>query len=167
LGTTFDLTLTKQFFVRPFFGQYYHDPLQNISQQATVSAGAGYFFFDDPHSEWQAFIGPAYQYTRFGTVEPGQPIDNSTPALIFQTGIDQTLTQRLDLLLTYQGILTSDDAGKFTQHAVGTLKFKLTRLLDLDLSLIWDRTEQPLPDSSGRVPKQDDFQTVLSLGIRF
>ncbi len=38
LGITFDLTLTKELFVRPFLGQYYHDPLQNISQQATVAA---------------------------------------------------------------------------------------------------------------------------------
>jgi hypothetical protein len=35
------------------------------------------------------------------------------------------------------------------------------------LSLIWERTEQPPAESSGVVPKQDDFQTVLSLGIRF
>jgi putative salt-induced outer membrane protein YdiY len=167
VGTNFDLTLTNEIFVRPFLGQYYHDPLQNISQQATVSAGMGYYFFNDPHSEWDAFVGPAFQYTRFGTVEPGQSIDNSTPALVFQTSFDTSLTQRLDLLLTYQGILTSDDAGKFTQHALGTLQFKLTRLLDLNLSLIWDSTDQPPPNSSGRVPKQDDFQTVLSLGIRF
>ena len=162
-----DRSLTTNVFVRPFLGQYYHDPLQNIQHQATVAVGAGHYIYDRPHLQWQIFGGPAYQYTKFDTTEAGQSREDSRAAIVLQSSYDKKLTSRLDLMLQYQGILTSKDAGLYIQHAIGSLEFKLTHTLDLDLSLICDRTAQPQANSSGHVPKRDDFQVVLSLGVQF
>ena len=167
LGLSYDRNITRDFFVRPIGGQYYRDPLANIQNQATVSAGAGYYIFNQPHLEWGFFGGPAYQYTRFVNTEVGHPDENSTAAGVFQMHFYKKLAPRLKFNLDWQGILTPPEAGLFTQHTVGTIEFKITHLLDLDVSLIWDRTEQPQPNSSGHVPKRDDFQTVVSLGISF
>jgi len=167
LTITYDRSITRQFFVRPVLLQYYHDSLQNIAHQATFSAGAGYYFFDEPNLLWQVFAGPAYQYTRFEQTENDGTSDNATPAFAFQTRFEKDLTQRLDLQFAYQGILTSKDAGLFTHHAVGTLEFKVTHVLNLDLSLIWDRSELTSKGASGTSPKKDDFQTVMSVGFKF
>jgi len=32
------------------------------------------------------------------------------------------------------------------------LEIKLTRMLDLDLSFVWDRIQDPKPEDDGRVP---------------
>jgi len=167
VGITFDRSITQKLFVRPFLGQYYRDPLQNVAHQATASVGVGYYIFDEPRLEWIVSGGPAYQYTQFETSEAGKAGENATPAFVVQTIFDKELTQRLDLRIRYQGILTSRDAGLFTQHLVGTVEFKLSHRLDLDLSLIWDRAEQPQPNSSGQTPKRNDFQVVTSLGVHF
>jgi len=50
---------------------------------------------------------------------------------------------------------------------VSTLSVELTKRFDLNVSLVWDRTQNPKPDSSGLVPKQDDFRLMLGLGVRF
>lgn len=167
VDAAFDRNLARDLFVRPIGGQYYRDPLANIQNQATVSGGAGYYILNQPKVEWEFFTGPAFQYTKFVNTEVGHSGENFTPAGLFQTHFDKELTPRLDLVIDWQGVLTGRDAGLFTQHAVGTLRFKITRVLDLDLSLIWDRTEQPQANSSGHVPKRDDFQSVLSVGVRF
>jgi hypothetical protein len=45
--------------------------------------------------------------------------------------------------------------------------FDLISDLDLDISVIWDRIEKPQPAADGSVPKQDDYQLVLSLAYDF
>ena len=42
---------------------------------------------------------------------------------------------------------------------------ELTRLLDFDITFIWDRIEDPQPDADGIVPKQDDYRLVFFLGF--
>ncbi|HEX8916080.1 MAG TPA: DUF481 domain-containing protein [Humisphaera sp.] len=167
VGLEFDRSLTKAFFIRPAFVQYYRDPLQNVAHQVTAAAGAGYYLFDEPRLEWMVFAGPAYQYTRFDAAGDGRPGDSSTPAFVVQSRFEKELTKRLDLLVTYQAIATDDDAGAFTQHVVGTLEFKLAHQLNFDLSVIWEHTNKPQPDASGRVPRKDDVQLVLSVGVKF
>jgi hypothetical protein len=45
------------------------------------------------------------------------------------------------------------------------LETELTTWLDVDLSFVWDRLQNPTPESDGTVPKQDDFYVILGLGI--
>jgi hypothetical protein len=47
------------------------------------------------------------------------------------------------------------------------LEFELTRLLDFDITLVWDRIQDPRPDSDGVVPEQNDFRLTFGLGFDF
>ncbi len=47
------------------------------------------------------------------------------------------------------------------------LEFELTKRLDLDISLIWDRIKDPQADSEGIVPLQDDYRLVTSFCFDF
>jgi len=168
LRISYDHLLTPTVFIRPFNGQYYRDVPLNIEHQATVSAGAGYLFFDQPKLEWDVYAGPAYQYTNFVGTQSGTAGEASTVAAVFQTNFKKKkLFRDVDILIDWQGILTSRDAGLFTQQLDATIRFKITHLLHLDLSLLWNRTEQPKPDSSGKTPKRDDIQTVVTFGFEF
>jgi hypothetical protein len=71
------------------------------------------------------------------------------------------------LILEYRGQYTSQEVGETFHHGVTTLSIDLTKRLDLDVSFIWDRVQNPKEDSSGETPKQDDLQLILGLGVRF
>lgn len=76
-------------------------------------------------------------------------------------------TRRIDLILEYRSPYTSRDVGETLHHAVSTLSVELTKRFDLDVSFVWDRTQNPKPDINAVVPQQDDFHLTLGLGVRF
>ena len=39
--------------------------------------------------------------------------------------------------------------------------------LDLDVSFVWDRVQEPRPESSGLVPKKDDYRLIFGFGFDF
>jgi hypothetical protein len=43
----------------------------------------------------------------------------------------------------------------------------LTELLELGISLVWDRIEDPRPASDGLVPESDDFRLIVGLTFDF
>jgi hypothetical protein len=162
-----EINLTRRVVVIPFYGEYYRDPFQNIAHRGTMGVGGGYYFYKQPTLEWVAFLGPAYQYTVFNTVEAGGSDTASTPALVLGTRFDKDLTQLISVDFSYQGIVTSREAGLMTHHTVATLSIDITRRLDLEFSLIWDRIEEPKASSDGTLPKKDDFRLALSIGVKF
>ena len=50
---------------------------------------------------------------------------------------------------------------------MATLEVELTRVLELDLSFVWDRVSDPAVEENGEVPEPDDFRLVLTLGLDF
>jgi hypothetical protein len=167
LNGSFNLFLTRRLFLVTPLVEYYRDPFQNIGRQLTLGAGVGYYLIDRPKVEWLVLGGPAYQHTRFDTVQAGAALESSTPAFFLQSSLDIQLSKRMDLELATQVIITSEEAGRATYHSTVTLEIDLTRRLDLDISFIWDRTENPQADGAGVLPKQNDFRLDLSLGVKF
>jgi len=163
----FDVFLTRRFFLRIPLANYYRDPFQNLAHRISVGAGIGYYLLDSPKSEWLLVSGPAYQHTIFESVQADQSAHNSTPALYLGSHFERELTKRVDLELDYTAMYTSREAGGFIQHAEILLETDLTRRLDLDLSLTWDRIRNPQADALGNTPKQDDFRLNVSLGVDF
>jgi putative salt-induced outer membrane protein YdiY len=167
LNTEFDLWFSRRLYaILPFF-EYYKDPFQNIDRRFTVGGGLGYDIFARPNLEWTVTTGPAYQHTWFESVQAGQPPDRGAAALAFGSKFEWDITQRINVTLEYRGQYTSREAGETFHHTVATLELELTRRLDLDISLVWDRTQVPQTESNGTVPKQDDLRLVLGLGVRF
>jgi putative salt-induced outer membrane protein YdiY len=163
----FDYWLSRRFFVRVPYIEYFRDPFQNLDHRLTVGGGVGYDLVDRPHAEWNVTLGPAYQHNWFGSVEAGESSNVGGAALVFGTRFDWNITKKIELILEYRGQYTRREIGNTTHHGVATIEFELTKRLDLDVSFLWDRISEPAPTSSGAEPKPDDFRLILGLGLYF
>lgn len=163
----FDIFKTRNYFFRPIFGEYYRDPLRNIKYSATLGCGMGYYLINTSKTEWEIAGGPAYQITRFNSVETGKDSSESTPALMAGTDFDTELTEDIDFNFKYTFQIVNQASGTYTHHSITTFETELTKWLDFDTSFVWDRVQDPTPDDDGTVPKLDDFYVIFSLGIDF
>ena len=167
LSSTYDIFKSKQFFWRPLLAEYYRDPFQNISYRVTLGAGGGYQLVDTTKTEWRVAAGPAFKYTKFENVEEHEADNESTPALWASTEYEHELNSRLDLILGYSTVIGNQQSGGYTHHALATLETELLSWLDFDVSFIWDRIQNPTPDSDGNTPEKDDFRFVVGLRLDY
>jgi len=162
-----DRFLSDRFFLKPVFGEYFRDPLQNISGRWTLGFGAGYQIIDSPKVDWEVSGGPAYQETRFDDVVPGESDSESTPALVAGTTTEWDITKNVEFDGLYRFQLVNELSGKYNHHLVVSLETDITRLIDFDVAWTWDRIKDPRPDSDGTVPEQNDFRTTVGLTFDF
>jgi len=163
----YDVFKTRKYFWRPVFGEYFRDPFQNIAHRITLGTGLGYHLINTSKTKWDVTAGAAFQYSQSESVEAGQASDNRTPALVAGTTYETEITEKIDFNGSYSFQIVDEEAGTFTHHAVATLETELTKILDFDITFIWDRIRNPRPESDGTVPKQDDFRLLFGLGIDF
>jgi putative salt-induced outer membrane protein YdiY len=166
-SASWDRFVNDRFFVRPVFGEYFRDRFQNISARLTVGVGAGYQIVDTKNVDWSFFAGPAYQETRFVEIEPGEPDTESTPAFVLGTTAEWDITRWLEFDGTYRAQFVNERSGTYNHHLVASLETDITSLIDLDVSWIWDRIEDPRPAADGTAPVQDDFRTTVGLTFEF
>jgi len=164
---SFDAFLSRRWFLRPAYLEYYQDRLANIAHQATAAVGAGYFIFDRDRLEWKVFGGPGFQYTKYETVEVDDSDSASTPAVVLQTYFKTDITRRLKFTETIGVTLTREDAGLYSHHALSTLEFEIKRHLDMDVSFVWDYLQNPQVGETGVLPQRSDFRLTLGLGMQF
>jgi len=163
----YDIFKSRKYFLRPVFGEYFRDPFSNIAHRYTLGAGIGYHIIDTSKTEWDVTGGPAYQGTEFVSVEQGQNSDEGTPALVVDSSFDIELNKRIDFIWGYRFQLGNNSSGGYTHHFVTTLESELSKVLDLDISFVWDRIQYPTADEFGNVPEQDDYMISVALGIDF
>jgi len=157
--------LSKRFYWTPVQGEWYRDPFTNIAHRWTLGMGLGYEILDTSKISWDVTGGLSYQTTTFDSVEEGEDESTDTPALTIGTVYDQELTKWMDFVFNYSFFIVDEESGTYTHHLVTGLEFELTRVLDFDVSFIWDRIEDPRPDEDGIVPEQDDYRLVFFLGF--
>lgn len=162
----FDLLRTRRTFIRAASLEFYRDPVQNISRRTTLGASYGYYLIDTRKRTWDISIGPAWQRIIYVDVEAGQNREENEPALVLSSRLDLELTKKLDLTGNYSLQWANSSAGA-TFHTQSKLEYELTRYLDLDVSFIWDRIEDQVPDGSGEVPSRDDFRLTVGLGVDY
>lgn len=167
VNTEFDYWMSRRLYLILPQAEYFKDPFQNIAHRLTLGGGVGYDLVDRTGLEWNVSTGPAYQQTWFESVPAGEPTKRGQAALTFGSKFDWEINQRVDLILEYRGQFTSREVGETLHHGVATLSVDLTKRLDLNVSFIWDRVQNPKPDGGGLVPEQDDFRLIVGLGMRF
>lgn len=167
VNSEFDLWLSRRFYLILPFAEYYKDPFQNLAHRVTGGVGVGYDLIDRHNLEWTITTGPAFQKAWFASAQPGEPTEKVAGALVFGSRFDWNITRRIELVLEYRGQYTSKEVGETTHHGVSTLSLELTKRLDLDVSLVWDRIAQPKVGANGIQPKPDDFRLVVGLGVDF
>jgi putative salt-induced outer membrane protein YdiY len=160
-----DFFLTPQLFIRAPDLEYYHDVLQNLNYRITIGGSAGYDLINTPITEWQLTFGPAFQQNSYGTTEAGSNEVEKTLTWVLASQFEIELTKKLDFNMDYRGQLTKRGAGNNVHHLMATLEFEIHKLLELDLSFVWDRVTDPETDENGITPKPDDYQFITSLGI--
>lgn len=162
-----DIFKTRQFYLRPVFAEYFSDTFQNIQGQYTIGSGLGYQLIDTSKTEWNVTGGIAFQETRFNSVAVGQDQTVSTPALVMSTYYETDLTKIVDFNGNYSFKLLNEESGKYTHHIIATFDTQLISWLDFDISLVWDRIQNPTPNADGTVPKQNDYKMLFTLGIEY
>jgi hypothetical protein len=166
-NTFFDSFRTSRLYWRVLFGEYFRDKFQNIENQLTVGTGAGYDIKRTKKTEWDVSAGIGFLYKEAVSVEAGEDEGNVSPTLTLGTYFDTELTKRLDYELRYNVRIVDEQNGQLIQNLVTTLSSDITGNLDLDLTLTWDRTENPQPRENGDVPDQDDFRFTVAIAYEF
>ncbi len=170
LSGYFDWFFTSRFYWKALEGEYYRDPFSNIGGQYSVSTGFGYDLIHTSRTEWTFNAGLGYQDLRFESVQAGDPASSDSPFFTAGTRFDYELTGDIDLFYDYSMRWLNEANGQYTHHMLGTISFDLIGDLDLDVSVIWDRIEEPMPIDDGGVittPEQDDYQLIVSLAYDF
>lgn len=163
----FDLFSGGRIFWRPFIGQYFRDPFQNIKHQGTIETGLGYELVDSAKTEWEISTGLGANFVRYESVVPGQPADNTSPAVSFGTDFETELTSWMDYLLVFHLTFLDKESGSYQHHLLTTLSTDLIGNVDLDVSFVWDRTQKPQQRADGTFPKKDDYRLMIGLGFEF
>jgi putative salt-induced outer membrane protein YdiY len=165
--TVFDYWLSRRVYLRAPVLEYFSDPFSNVAYRVTGVVGLGYDIVYRQNLEWDIFMGPGYQRTRFETVETGQTESEDTIVVAIGTSAEADLTKRVDLNLSYTGQFVSEEAGGALHHTVATLEIELTKVLDVDLSVVWDHVSHPQTTADGTTPEKNDLRSSLSLGVEF
>ena len=163
----FNFLLTQDLFLTPISFEAFTDEFQNISYRLTPTVGAGYYLFRKPTLEWNIWAGGGYQYTRLDSAIPGDSKTSDNGAIVLSTSVDADLTSRVDLILEYQLQVIAPDIDLTNHHTEVTFEVELSSALDLDVSFIWDRIENPETESGGKTPKRNDFRLSVGLAVDF
>jgi len=167
LTGTHDIFKTRQFFWRPIFAEYYRDPFSNIDAKITVGTGGGYTIIDTKRTNWDISGGPAYQATRFVSVQAGENIEETTPAIVVGTNYDIELTKKLDFIFNYSTTWGNEASGGYTHHIVTSFESEITGSFDFDISFVWDHISNPTAADDGTIPLKDDYRTTLGISYEF
>ena len=167
LSGFYDRFLTARFYWQILAGEYYRDPFTNIDGQYSLSSGLGYDLIHTSKTEWGFGLGVGYQEQKFVSVELGKDDSSTSPFATIGTRFDREVTGNIDYLFDYGMRWLNEENGQYTHHMLTTLSVDLISDLDLDISFIWDRIEKPQADADGKVPKQDDYQLIVSLAYDF
>lgn len=165
LNGAYNIFFGRHWFLSPVVGEIYRDPFQNINKRVYVGTGAGYWLIKNIYTEWDIGGGPAYQSTKFDSVQPGQAPEDSTFTIILSTRFDSRLNSKVNLEGSYIATLGDEETGNYSHHSIFTVKNELIDAFYLDVSLAWDRTRRPVTNAEGVVPKQDDLK--LLVGLRY
>lgn len=163
-----DVFLTRRLFVRTPTAEYFRDPFQNVAHRAALGLGVGYDIFNRFNSKkhkWDVTVGPAYVHTWYDSVQPGEAPDESAAAAALSTRFNTDITKRTEFTFIYSGQVNSGTYNSLTHHFEAIFEIELTRLLDLDVSFIWDNVNDPAPRSDGTTPEKNDYRIILALGL--
>ncbi len=167
VDSRFDWFFSQRLFLTPLNLTYYRDPFQNIGYRVTAAAYLGYDLTSQNKMDWDIFLGPAYQGTKADSAQPGVDETDGTAAVVFGTNYGWDITPKIEFDLQYTVTVPVPDSQNYNHHMQAMLSIDLVGSLELDISLIWDRFNNPLADASGSTPEKDDYRTVIGLGFDF
>jgi putative salt-induced outer membrane protein YdiY len=164
---SFDFFVTDRLFITPAEIEVYRDELQNIDRRISPGGGLGYELVD---SKWLTFniqAGGVFRSTKSITVETGEDEVNRTGAVTAGSNFESTLTPRIDLDGGYDVSVGIPDVSDTNHHAEIILSVDITKVIELDISFLWDHIGEPITTDQSETPNKDDFQLVAGIAINF
>ncbi len=113
-NTYYDRFVSRDYYWRVVFGEYFRDPFSNIEHRVTVGSGFGYHIINTSRTRWDFTPGIAYQYSRNKSVEAGENPEQTTPSAVVETVFDTELTKDIDFLASYKINVVNQDSGTYT-----------------------------------------------------
>ena len=157
----------RRLYWRPVSVQYYRDKFQNIAHQATVDTGIGYHLIDSRRTDWEIQAGVGRNYLANLSVTSGDANNDWSSVGTLGSVLTIDITSSIEYELLVNMTFLEEVAGKYQHHVVSTLSTDLIGDIDLDISIIWDRTEKPQGGEDGVIPEQDDYRVVVSFNYDF
>ena len=77
------------------------------------------------------------------------------------------LTKDIDYTMDYRFLVVKPEAGRYTHHFLTGLSIGSVGPLDVDVSFVWDRVQEPRDAPSGVVPEKDDYRLIVGVGFDF
>ncbi|MEM8867705.1 MAG: DUF481 domain-containing protein [Verrucomicrobiota bacterium] len=159
-----DIFWSKRIFLRAVSFEFYRDPLQNIDQRYTLGTSLGYYIIDTRKTRWNVTLGPAFEYTVYSSVTAGDSNSERQLATVFSSELEHELTKKLDWTSTFRAQY-SNAAGSGSVYFLNSLEYDITDAIDLDVSLIWDRVNNPVENNEGLESQEDDLRLTIGIGL--
>ncbi len=163
----FDFFMSRKFYITPLNVIYYNDVYQNIANQLTVGASIGYTLVHNKQLEWDISAGPGALSTEYNTVQDGTKNHHESLALQVRTLLDMVVTKKIDFLFDFSVTKMDVESGKYRHHMLTKLDTEITTWLDFDVTFVWDYLDNPIQNSSGVTPLNNDYQFLVGLGVEF
>lgn len=167
VDSRFNWFFSKRLFYTPANLTYYRDRFQNIDYRITAATYIGYDIISENKMNWDASVGPAWQISKAISAQPGVDDTDDTAAMAFATNYEWDLTPDIEFDLNYSLTIPLPDTQNYNHHLMAMLSIDLPGSLELDISVVWDRFNNPLPDANGNEPQANDFRTVIGIGFDF
>jgi putative salt-induced outer membrane protein YdiY len=165
---SWNVLVKRGFFVSPVLGELYTDRFQNIELRSSIGAGVGVYLVRNGDTDLYVQLGGGYQRTNFQSVEAGEDRIQRIGAVVPSVSLETDITGNLELDASYTVQIGVPDTKQTNHHAKALFSLDLLGdVIDLTLSLQWDRNEDPKKDADGNRPERDDFRTAFGLGVEF
>ena len=166
LGTAgLNVFLSPRWYLTPFLAQLLSDQFQNIQFRATPAAGFGYHIIDKSDFEWDVEAGVGYQYLNWRSVEAGEENPESDGFVMFRTLGSWDITGDIDWFFDWRTNFVFTNIGN-TNHIGSTgMSIEVNDILDLNMTFLSLRTEDPARREDGTKPKKNDYQLVFGIGL--
>ena len=162
---TFDVYLAQSFYLRPLLAAAQTDRFKNVEFRGTVAAGAGWTVLDTAKISWDLNAAGGYQYTNYESAPIGLEDQSKDGIAMLGTRLETQFWPGVGFDLSWQSYLAVTNLDRTYHEGSAVASVDASELIELRLALYYDRVEQPVPDESGSVPKQDDYRLAAELGL--
>ncbi len=167
LSSYYDRYQTTRLYWRVLSAEYFRDTFRNINDQVNMSTGVGYSLIQSGKTEWDVSAGAGALYKRYVSVAPGEELSHTSPALDLATEYSTKVTNWLNYYFSYNARIVDKENGTVIHHLLTSASSKLTSSLNLEVSFVWDRVQDPQASSTGVVPKKDDTRVIVGVAYTF
>ena len=78
-----------------------------------------------------------------------------------------SVCHRVDFDLNYNVQISFPRVGDTNHSLLALISVEITEMIDLDVTGVWDRIEEPRETAGGASPESDDFRLILSFALEF